>query len=607
MGPDLAQIIATLGERRKEHGPELERMRLVRDAYNNDLVIPLPELDRSERSTVLNLVNTGLDQLGARIGGFVPDIYYPPLRYGIKQSEDRAAVRRRANLAWWQTNSMGRKLRRRARHLIGYATSPVLLRPDGKREIAKWETRSPLAAYPCPTGDPDDFTPPDAIFTFQRSYKWLQTNYPSATAMLATKTAQGQKCDPAERFDIVEYVDGDCYVLAAVGKNVNPMYGNSWGDASGGAPFVELERLPNRAGMCPAVVPGRITLDRPLGQFDGMIGMYQTLARLTALEIIAVEKGIFPETYLVSRPNETARFLAGPFDGRTGQVNIVAGGDIKDATPNPGFASTNMADRIENAARGTAGVASEFGGESPTNVRTGKRGDAVMSALVDMPVQEAQEVLAASLEAENRIAVAISKNYFGSQRKSFFLSGKEQRKGPVDYIPNRDFETDENKVTYPMAGADQNAFIIGIGQRLGAGLISAQTAQEMDPFIHDPEIERERVTKDALERSLLQAMEAQTTQGVVAASDVAEIMQLVATGTSLAEAVIKVQRLAQERQATPAPAGSPETQPGLAAPGAAGAEQPAIQPPSSGQQNLSDLLNALRRPQRESPAERVGA
>ena len=603
MGPSAEQIVAMLGERRKNKEPQLEAMRRVRDAYNGDIVIPLPELDRNELPAVINFVNTGLDQLARRVSSVTPDVFYPPLRDGIQRSMELARTRRRANLAWWRTNKMDAKLARRSRYLMGYAESPVLLRPNAKWGIAKWETRNPLSTYPCPTGDTDDIVPLDCIFTFHRTYAWLTANYPEQTAALNTGTRVGDRCDPAERFDMVEYGDADCTVLIALGKNMNPM-GMMTGTSMNGRPFVELERQPNRAGMPLAVVPQRITLDRPMGQFDGMIGMYQTMAKLTALEIIAVERGIFPETYLLSRPNETARFLAGPFDGRSGMVNIVAGGDIREVTPNPGFASTNVVDRIERAARATGGVAAEFTGESPTNVRTGKRGDAVMGAIVDTAIQEAQLALAASLQEENRIAVAIAKAYFGNQRKSFFVTNAGKDSGPVDYVPNQVFETDVNIVNYPLAGSDVNGLMVGLGQRVASGIMSAQTAAEIDPLTNDPELERRRVLSESLDRAMLQGVEAQAQNGMIPPHFVARLKTLVLTGMSLEDAMDKVQKEAQQlqSQASAVAPGAPEAQPGIAQPGA-GAEAPAIQGPNSSQDNLAMLLNSLRRPQRLSPGE----
>ena len=352
---------------------------------------------------------------------------------------------------------------------------------------------------------------------------------------------------------------------------------SQWESNVRGVPFVELERVQNKTGLCLAVVPGRITLDRPMGQFDSLVGMYALQSKLMALEVIAVERGIFPDTYLVSRPGETARFVAGPYDGRSGQVNVVQGGDIREMAANPGFATNGMMDRIERAQRIGSGTPAEFGGESTSNVRTGKRGDAILSAVVDFPIQEAQEIFAASLQEENKRAIAIAKTYFGNERKSFYISSRGA-KGHVDYVPNKDFEDDNNVVTYSHSGADANSLVVGLGQRIGIGIMSKQTAQEIDPFISDPEQEKDRVISEGLEQALLQSIQTQASQGAIPPSDVAAIVEMVASDkASLAEAVTKIHEAAQKRQATPAPTGAPETMPGLGAPGM-GAEQPQAQP-----------------------------
>ena len=139
----------------------------------------------------------------------------------------------------------------------------------------------------------------------------------------------------------------------------------------------------------------RINLDHAQGQFDGILGMYQMQARLMALEVIAVQKGVFPDTWLVGRAGETPQ-IVNPADGLTGEVGVVRGGDLKDMALQPGYMTNPAIDRLERAQRLTAGIPSEFGGESTTNIRTGRRGDAVLSAVVDFPVQEAQRIMAVS-------------------------------------------------------------------------------------------------------------------------------------------------------------------------------------------------------------------
>jgi hypothetical protein len=425
-------------------------------------------------------------------------------------------------------------------------------------------------------------TPENCIFTFTRSRAWLQARYPDALSKL--KSDKNAKPDDLVR--IAEYTDAEVTVLMA-SATIKP---NPWDTDMRGLPHVELERVHNRTGMCLAVVPGRITLDRPMGQFDSLVGMYNLQSKLMALEVIAVERGIFPDTYLVSRPGETARFVAGPYDGRSGQVNVVQGGDIREMAANPGFATNGMMDRIERAQRIASGTPAEFGGESTSNVRTGKRGDAILSAVVDFPIQEAQEIFAASLQEENKRAIAIAKTYFGNERKSFYVSSRGA-KGHVDYIPNKDFENDDNIVSYSHSGADANSLVVGLGQRIGIGIMSKQTAQEIDPFIADPELEKDRVISESLEQAMLQSIQTQAAQGQIPPADVAAIAALVASDKmDLAEAIKKVQADAQKRQATPAPAGAPETMPGLAQPGM-GAEQPAAAPAAP--QDLAGFLASL--------------
>lgn len=571
----VEMVVELLEGRKRSSGLVSDRMRQLRDAYNGDVVVPLPEMDRSEQVSVANLISTGLDQSAMRISSTTPDVYFPAVKPGDRASERRARTRKRATLGWWEANRINLKLRQRARHLIGYATSPVVLRPDIRRGIAKWEVRNPLTAYPAPTTGVDDLIPEDAIFTYRRPVEWLKVNYPDVHRRL-------QPLDPNSMIEVVEYLDADVILSGVIAVRLpqesmmfDPLMEQSR------TIIAELERIPNRTSMPLTVVAGRFTLDRPHGQFDALIGLYQTQARLFALETIAVERGIFPDTYLVSRPGEQAKFITGPYDGRSGMVNIIAGGELREAGMNSNLTANNLIDRIERSMRITSGIPAEFGGESVTNVRTGKRGDAILSAVVDFPVQEAQEVLAASMVEENKRAISIAKTYFGEERRSFYVSTRKHR-GHVDYIPNKDFETDDNSVTYAYAGADANALALGLGQRISLGTMSRRTAQEIDPLVADPEQEHDRVVGEQLERALLQALQLQAQQGMIPPTDLSRIMSLVIQDKQdLAEAVNIVQREAQQRQATPAPAGSPETQPGIATPGS-GAAQPAIPatPPS---------------------------
>ena len=388
---------------------------------------------------------------------------------------------------------------------------------------------------------------------------------------------------------MIEYISGEEQVLIAMRGPVKTGLFATSPDSDENI-VVELERAPNILGECPVVCAERINLDDAQGQFDGILGMYQMQARLMALEVIAVQKGVFPDTWLVGRPGETPQ-IVNPADGLTGEVGVIRGGDLRDMQMQPGYMTNPAIDRLERAQRLTAGIPPEFGGESTTNIRTGRRGDAVLSAVVDFPVQEAQRIMARSLQEENKLAVNMSKAYAGNKGKSFYVTTKNA-KGRVDYTPNDNFDSTDNVVSYSQAGADINNLVIGGGQRVGMGTMSKQSFMAIDPLVDDPEFEHDTVIAEQLEAALLSSIQQQASQGAIPPADLARIMELVANNEmELAEAVEKVQREAQERQAEQVAPDSPEAMPGLAQPGM-GAES-ATAAPAGGAPSLQALLGAL--------------
>lgn len=566
-------IIRLYYERRNLQSPIISRMVEIKDHYNGEVQVPLPELDKNEKAAVANLITQGLDQMAMRISSTVPSINYIAVKPGQTQSEEYARIRRLANYGWWQQNRFDRKQRKRARWLIGYSTAPVVIRPDVERGIPHWHLRDPLNTFPAPMSDPEEICPSDCVFAFKRPLSWLVRCYPEQARILE----KGKDPNPDEQFEIVEYLDADEHVQLVLGKpherNPNPLYGS---DSPSGAPLMELERTPNRAERCTAVVPSRLGLDHPIGQFDGMPGLYAMQARAMAMWLISGERAIFPDTWFVSRPNETAQILQEP-DGRAGIPGLVKGGDLKEVTMNPAPGTAQLIDLLERNQRQNGGIPAEFGGESPSNIRTGRRGDSVIAATVDYWVQEAQETLAASYEAENRLAVAISKAYFGNQSKSFYVNWHGKR-GPVDYIPNKHFENDNQIVAFPHAGSDVNSLIIGVGQRLGLKEMSLRTAMEMDPYIDDPELEHERVMTESMEAALLASIDQAVAAGQLGPLEVARLAQLIFSNkVSLADAVQKVHEETQAQQAAAQaaqPAGGPPGVGGPMGPGGPGGPMP---------------------------------
>jgi hypothetical protein len=256
---------------------------------------------------------------------------------------------------------------------------------------------------------------------------------------------------------------------------------------------------------------------------------------------------------------------------------------------------------LERNQRVTGAIPAEFGGESPTNVRTDRRGQSVVGGAIDFPVQEHQELLGASLEAENKIAIAVAKAWWPRKSKTFVVPFGT---GQVTYTPEDTFDTDMHRVSYSYAGADTNTLVIESGQRVGMGTLSKRSFMMIDPMVTDADAEHQRVVLEAIETAHLQSIQQQAAnpQGPYQPKDLARLTQLIfEKGLSLYEAEQKLHDELQKEQAAAAQGQlSPQQmQPGMSTPGAPGTPQmaQAIGPPQPSQDNLMSLLQTLRKPQ----------
>lgn len=579
-------IISTYRQRQAHYAPARGKAAEIAATYDGVVTVPLPDMDMDQNAAVANLLTQGLDQLAMRIASVTPQVLCPPVEAGNQRSENNARIRRLAVGWWWQENRYTRKLRKRARWFIGYAASPVVIRPDRKMGIPRWDIRNPLTSYPAPMPEADDICPDDCIFAVKQSWAWIYSRWPEAARALNVSTAP----NPDEMYEVLEYLDADETVLVVVGKP-EQQANLGWGHkpTPQGAPFVELERTPNLIGRCPVVVPSRLSLNDPRGQFDQMPALYRMQARAMALWLIGNERAIFPDTWFVSRPNETVNVIKTP-DGRAGIPGEVRGGDLHEVNVMPPPQVGQVIDLLERNQRVTAGISPDFGGEAPTNVRTGRAGEQLLKATVDFWMQEAQETLGLSGEEENRLAFATAKAYFGdSPRQSQHVYWK-WAKGPVAYVPNQHFDSDVNQVAWPYAGSDANALAVRIGQKLGLQVMSKRTAQELDPDIDDPDREHDRIVSESMEQALLSSIDQAVASGQLGPLEVARLYELVLEHKmTLFEAFNKVHQETQQMVAgaqAPGEAGPPggPQPPGGGGPEGGGPQPPGLMAPAIAQQ-----------------------
>jgi hypothetical protein len=604
------EILALYKQRVNFYGPLHSKMRLIQSIYNGTAEIPLPDMERSEVPAVPNLLASGVDQMAGRIASVTPNVIFAEKNTN-RTEKRRVGTAARVVTGWWQADRLMMKMKQRSRHLIAYGMSPVVIRWNAKENRPTWHVRHPLETFPSTDLVPGQVQPTDCIFAYRRSVAWLKSmGYGDQVAQVTGKWDM-----PADAsMLLIEYVDADCTQLILTSYSEGNDISTMW-ESTGKMRGVVLEYIETYGMEMPTAVPMRITLDGAAGQFDNMIGMYFMQARLMALETIAVEKGIFPDTYIVSRPGEVGRIIDGPHDGRTGLINIISGGDIRTEQPQPGYLTNPTIDRLERNQRVTAGIPAEFGGESGSNIRTGRRGDAVLSAVIDFPVAEAQETFAFSLEEENEIAIDMAKKFAGDTTTTIYVGTGNANKA-VTYTPNSVFPDADHVVSYPAAGTDVNSLIIGLGQRIGLGIMSKETAASLDPFIDNPEVEHDRIIAEGLEQALVASIQQQAAGGQIPPLVLAKVMSMVKSDRmEIAEALQKVtddaaeeQRKAEEEAMMQqgamggAPGMSPEaamagaTMGSMMGPEAAAQVGSPIPGAGQGMEDLGALLGSLRRP-----------
>ena len=605
MPRSLDDILQLYKDRKAGYEPLHGKMRAIADVYNGRAVVPLPDMDRDEHSSIPNLLQQGVDQMAGRITSVRPQVGFSSAQPGVRKYDRRAKAAADVIGGWWQMDRLMMKQKQRGRRLVAYGMAPTVIRWDYKDHRPVWHMRHPLETLPSPDIQPGQISPTDCIFSFQRTVGWMQAN--GYGEHLSILIGRNNEVTRDTRINILEYMDGDQTSLIATGHYRNDGYDydptNAYFDTV--LKGVQLEWFPNLIDEIPVTIPTRLTLDKMTGQFDNMLGMYYQQAKLMALEVIAVEKGIFPDTYLVSRPGEMARFTDGPHDGRTGMINVIQGGDIQTEQPQPGYITNPTMDRLERAQRLTAGIPSEFGGESGSNIRTGRRGDAVLSATIDFPIAEAQQIFEYAFEEENEYAMKMAKRIDGATKRTLYVGSGNNRR-PVSYVPKDTFEVTEHVVSYPAAGTDVNALIIGIGQRVGLGIMSKQTAASLDPYIDNPEMEHDAIIAEGLEQALMAGLQQQAQSGAIPPLVLAKIMTLVGQDKmELAQAMNKVTEdaLAEEKakQSQQDPMSQDPMSPDAAMAGAAaqamtGAPASPIPGAGQGMKDLSAMLGDLRRP-----------
>jgi hypothetical protein len=609
-GPKWEDILSIAAHRAADQSPLMQQMREIRDRYNGDIVYPWSQAiagGADMPDLTPHLVGESIDNYGLRAASVMPALHCPavnPANEGGIASRDWANRRRRALSANLTQNRFPLVARRFFRHLSGYATASLLVEPNFRYGRPQIKVMNPLNTFPDLRAAEDYEDTEDCLYIHGHSASQLRKQFPQV--MVENGGPIPASSPSSELWDIIRWVDDECMVFGLAGRRYS--WDSDLIEFGRAKEAMELMRIENRMERFPGITMGRVTLDRMGSALTHIMGQVDWAARLQLLDVVATEKAIYPDTYILGDGARTPK-LATPggrwVDGRTGQVNIVqdaqAIGQLRN-TPDP--AGKQAIDRMERNARVSLGLAAQFGGETTNAMRTGRGMEAVLGASVDPRVHELQAIAEAWLPGFFESVFQCYETYWPETEFSEY-SGYPGDKGHVVFTPGKHFkESHKVSVSYPIAGADLQLTNISLSQMLGTESISLHTFRERHPWIDDAEAEGRRVMEEKLELLAFQALTQQAVGGQVPIEQLAMIEEEFKAkgGTDIFSAMRNAIEKLKEKQAAEAPEPqegqvmAPDQAPGLGGPSGPMGEAPppanAIGP-TEGVEGLRELQNAL--------------
>lgn len=581
------EIVQIVLDMQRFQGPTIQAMKDVLDRYDGDWVLPMPSVADEPSLPPLTpaLIAEAVDQMAMRAASVRPTVTcaaIDPSKDTGKRSRQYAQKRRQILAATYHQSKWQLGRRRFYRQLSAYYTGSLVVVPDFKLELPSIEVRDPLGTFAEPQAQEQLRVPEYVAFLTRHSGAYLRGRF---AKVRMENGGPISAVDTQELWDVMEWYDTEQMMWGLVGPVRN--HGVHINQRFYATPWMQLSpSYPNKAGVVPAVVPHNVSLGRIASRIGSLLGNVDLQAKLTALDILAQEKAIFPDTYAIGRQNGMPQIIGGVWkDGREGDINMLMDVDqVGVLRTTPDMRTTQLVDRLERNFRTSTGLVPQFGGETYGALRTGKGIDSLAGMAVDPRIQEIHEIDEAYMPHLNEAIFATYQGYWGAKKYTLF-SGWPGDLGQVDFIPNEHIETRNNTVSYAIAGADVMQQTQILGSLLGTGAISRRTFRDKHPYIEDGDAEASRVEGEQLEEALRQSIIQRVMQGQLPPTVAVRIRDHLAKGDDIFAAVAKADEEMKRMQATPAPqappgmSAAPESMPGLAAqsPEQMATQQPAPQ------------------------------
>jgi len=468
-----------------------------------------PGLDNNDSHTIPapNLMLSALDRLSQKIGK-VPnlDVHITNARDSQRNKVKKDKLERIIS-AYDNMQRLELQLPQVARWLPGYgfAVWVITTKMDMNGNMYPCaELRNPYDCFPGYFGNTQQ---PDELAIIQKvPIRKLIDMYPELKSWYESQDDENQSYDSYN----LRYTDDGSWENSDESGDVILEYMNIEGTYVVHVASKKIvDFVPNPLKSGPAfVVAKRFSFDRLQGQFDQVVGLMASMAKINILSVIAMEDAVFTETNIVGEI-ESGQYRK----GRNAINYLTPGSQVVKPVTNLPYQLFEAVGRLERQLRVVAGYPVQDDAISPNSFVTG-RGLEELESGVSQMVTEYHTILEYALQEIDAKRLELDEVLFGNKRKP--LTGTY--KGAAfseSYTPNTDI--DKNYVTKRKYGAmasfdAPNKIITGL-QLMQAGIIDRETMQqEMDGLENLQQI-NERITKQKTEDILYQMLLQQSQQG----------------------------------------------------------------------------------------------
>ena len=471
-----------------------------------------------------------------------------------------------------------------------YGMSVWTITPDLEQKIPVIERRDPRQCYPEPGFRPGDDVR-KCMFTREIFFNQLPVEYQQKLKDVIADYSEYDDPDENSKVVLVEYYDMEEYILAGLYQASTS--GLVRYRCDGDVPLpVELERIENKAGVCPVVIGTRISLDGEVrGQFDQVVGLLEAHIRLTGLILDyadqAVYSDIFVKDLIGEMPYGGGSFIELGPQGAIGRVP-------------PAVSSLNVQADLAQLVDGM-----HVAGRWPKS-RPGEIDQSIASAkflesaagMMNTAIRTYHQILQRQMEKALRIAFEIDKTYFpGAKSASGILRNQQFL---IEYNPGSDINTDHQlRVEYGLGlgRAPAQSAVLHI-QYSQAEFVSKEFVQENIDGLTDVGRERSRLDVEKFRGMALAKLLMGLEQGTIPETALVEIARAREQGEELFDLYEKyIVKPAEEMLANQVPTGlGPPMQPGALPPGPPGAPEGAAGPMPPGPPPGAELLARLGTP-----------